>query len=80
MSTTELELDLWHLVAELAELDPDQAALDTPFAEAGIDSLLAMEVAAHVEHRFGIRLENDDLNGVSTVREFAALVDRRRTG
>ena len=53
MTTTDLETDLRDLVAELAELPLDEVETDTSFEDAGIDSLLAMEIAVHVERRFG---------------------------
>ncbi|WP_148571607.1 acyl carrier protein [Nocardioides caldifontis] len=66
------------LVAEIAELHPDQIEPDTPFAEADIDSLLAMEIAVHVESRFDVRFEDAEVKQVQTVRQLAELVARER--
>ncbi len=76
----ELTLDLRGLVAELAELDPADLTPDTSFPEVGIDSLLAMEIAVHVERRHGVRFEDSDLNRIRTLRQLADLVVERRDG
>ena len=74
MTTTHLETDLRDLVAELAELPVAEVETDTPFEEAGIDSLLAMEIAVHVERRFGVRFEDTELKAVQSVRQLADAV------
>lgn len=79
MTDPALEEEVRVLVAELAELDVDDIAVDTPFEEADIDSLLAMEIAVHVEARFGVRFEDAEVKTVRTVRDLAALVERQRT-
>lgn len=75
MSTAEEEL--CRLVAELAELDPGDLDLDTPFPEVEIDSLLAMEIAVHVEVRYGVRFEDSDIKEIQTIRQLAAMVSAR---
>jgi acyl carrier protein len=64
------------LVADLTENDPDALDVDTPFAAVGIDSLMAMEIAVHVEHRFGVRFTESDLATVTSVRDLATLVEQ----
>jgi acyl carrier protein len=64
------------LVADLTENDPDALDVDTPFAAVGIDSLMAMEIAVHVEHRFGVRFTEADLATVTSVRDLAHLVEQ----
>ncbi len=78
--TTELAHDLRGLVADLAELDADDLDLDTPFSEAGIDSLMAMEIAVHVERREAVRFRDTDLTRIRTLRQLAELVVERRDG
>ncbi|MBK9740482.1 MAG: acyl carrier protein [Actinobacteria bacterium] len=70
--------DLRDLVAELTELDADQLDVDTPFADVGIDSLMAMEIAVHVEHRYGVRFNEGDLATVTSVRDLSTLVEAQR--
>ena len=78
MTTTDLETDLRDLVAELAELPVAEVETDTPFEDAGIDSLLAMEIAVHVERRFGVRFEDTELKTVQSVRQLADAVRRKQ--
>ena len=77
---TPTETELRDLVAELAELEPDEIGLQTPFPDAGVDSLLAMEIAVHVEARFGVRFEDADVRGAQTIAALAALVGERVGG
>lgn len=46
------------------------------------DSLAVLEVATQVEDRFGIQLDDDDVNAetFATIGSLAALVDARREG
>jgi len=74
MTTIDLDLDLRELVAELAELPVEEVETDTPFEDAGIDSLLAMEIAVHVERRFGVRFEDTELKTVQSVRQLVDAV------
>ena len=78
MTTTDLETDLRDLVAELAELPVDEVETDTSFEDAGIDSLLAMEIAVHVERRFGVRFEDTELKTVQSVRQLADAVRQKQ--
>ena len=78
MTTTNLETDLRDLVAELAELSLDEVEADTSFEDAGIDSLLAMEIAVHVERRFGVRFEDTELKTVQSVRQLADSVRQKQ--
>ena len=77
---TETEREIRDVVAEVAELDPASIDLDTPFPEADIDSLLAMEIAVHVERRFGVRFEDTDMKRVQSVADLARLVAERSGG
>lgn len=74
---TPVEEQLRDLVAEIAELDPDGLDLRTPFPEADIDSLLAMEIAVHVEKKFGVRFEDTDMKRVQSIADLAQLVAER---
>ena len=78
MTMTDLETDLRDLVAELAELPVDEVETDTSFEDAGIDSLLAMEIAVHVERRFGVRFEDTELKTVQSVRQLADAVREKQ--
>jgi acyl carrier protein len=64
------------IVADLAELDESSLSADTTFREAGIDSLLAMEIAVHVENAAGVEFGENDLKDVTTVGGLVALTQR----
>ena len=59
---------------------------DVPFADFGVDSILAVEIINRVNERLGIRLRTTDLFNYSTIRdltrhiadEFGTLIDCRR--
>ncbi len=74
---TPVEEQLRDLVAEVAELDAADLDLRTPFPEADIDSLLAMEIAVHVEKKFGVRFEDTDMKRVQSIADLAQLVEER---
>jgi acyl carrier protein len=69
-----LERDLRALVAELAELDIDAVKVDVPFRTLGIDSLLAMEIAVHVEERYRFLFEEQDIRQIQTIQQMVAAV------
>jgi len=60
---TELKEKLRAIVAEVSEIDqiPDQ----TPFADLGIDSMMALEIVAEVERTYKISVPEDQLKGLT---------------
>jgi acyl carrier protein len=77
LTSDAVERDLRVLVAELAELDLDDVGVDVPFHALGIDSLLAMEIAVHVEERFRIVFEEKDVKGIETIGQMIVAVMSR---
>lgn len=75
--STPIEQVVRTIVAELAELDASELAPDTTLRESGIDSLLAMEIAVHVENAVGVRFEDDDLREVRTIADLVDVTVRR---
>jgi acyl carrier protein len=60
----------------------DGAALDgDPLAEGLLDSLAREQLAAYLEERFGVALDEQDLSGeeLTSVESLAALVDAKRS-
>ena len=55
------ENDLAAIVAEVAEIDAGEIKPHVPLAQAGIDSLMAVEIAVDVERRYGIRFDEPEL-------------------
>ena len=66
-----IEEDLRAIVAEVAELEPASIDPTVPFAEAGIDSLMAIEIAVDVERLYGLHFDEEELQ---TIVNFASLV------
>ncbi len=71
-----IEDELRAIVAEVAELDPEAVGLDGTLADAGVDSLMAMEIAVDVERRYGLSFTVDELKQITT---FASLVSLTRS-
>lgn len=60
---SELKEKLRAIVAEVAEVDevPDE----TPFADLGIDSMMALEIVAEVEREYKVSVEEQELQGMT---------------
>ena len=50
--------------------------LQTAIADLSLDSVQILEIVAYTEERPGVRLTDDDLQGVSTLAELGALLQR----
>jgi acyl carrier protein len=68
-----IEEELAGVVAEVAELETSEIDPAVPFADAGIDSLMAVEIAVDVERRYGIRFAEDELQRLVTFGDLVAL-------
>ena len=58
----DLKEKLRAIVAEVSEIEeiPDE----TPFAELGIDSMMAIEIVAEVERTYRVKVPEEDLKGL----------------
>jgi acyl carrier protein len=72
-----IEEDLRGIVAEVAELESASIDPTVPFAEAGIDSLMAIEIAVDVERLYDLHFDEDELKEIVN---FASLVALTRRG
>ncbi|CAN5734439.1 hypothetical protein BH09MYX1_BH09MYX1_35840 [soil metagenome] len=72
MSHETLKEDLKALICEIAEKDsiPD----DTHFKDVGIDSMMGVEIVAAIERQYKIKIEDAELQEVSTVNKSYDLV------
>jgi act minimal PKS acyl carrier protein len=48
---------------------------DTPFEMLGYDSLAVLETASRIERDYGLRLDEGEVTGAKTPRDFLALVN-----
>ena len=69
-SAMDLKEKLRAIVAEVSEIDdiPDQ----TPFAELGIDSMMALEIVSEVERQYKIAVPEEELRSLTN---FQAVYD-----
>lgn len=72
MAHETLKADLRALICEIAEKDeiPD----DTHFKELGIDSMMGVEIVAAIERQYKIKIEDAELQEVSTLNKSYDLV------
>ena len=63
------------IVAEVAELDevPDS----TPFADLGIDSMMAIEIIADVGRTYKIKVPEEELEQITDLESIVALVQSK---
>ena len=54
----------------------DKLTLDTPIAELALDSIAVMESIAIVEDRLGIRIADEDLARLSSLRDLEMLINK----
>jgi acyl carrier protein len=70
-----LKEDLRALIAEIAEKDviPD----GTHFKDLGIDSMMGVEIVAAIERQYKIKIEDAELQEVTTLENSVGLVKRK---
>lgn len=66
---------LREIIAEVSEIDeiPDE----TPFAELGIDSMMAIEIVAEVERTYKLSIPEEELQDMTQFTRVYELVRRR---
>ena len=79
MNEVVIEDELRAIVAEVAEIDPGSVDLSGTLADAGVDSLMAMEIAVDVERRYGLSFTVEELKSITTFGSLVALTQARLT-
>jgi acyl carrier protein len=59
-----------------ARLSPESTFAD----DLGIDSLTMMEIVVAVEDQFGVRVNDDDVEGLRSIGDAADYIERARVG
>ena len=77
MTEDAIEDELRAIVAEVAELDPGSIDLSGTLADAGVDSLMAMEIAVDVERRYALSFTVEELKAITTFGSLVALTRAR---
>lgn len=80
MSEVAIEDELRAIVAEVAEIDPGSIDSSGTLADAGVDSLMAMEIAVDVERRYGLSFTVEELKGITTFGSLVTLTRARLAG
>ena len=62
------------------QMPVEAVAIEHKLSEIGIDSMAAVEVAAQLEDALDVRLPDDQLARVSSVRDLVSLVQRQLRG
>ena len=71
-------IDLFRdLASEIAEKDLSHVQEDNAIADLGIDSLAMLELVGTMERQLRIRVPDEQLVGLQTVRQLLELVERR---
>ena len=65
MSDT-LKDELRQIIAEVTEVE--DIPEDTPFADLGIDSMMAIEIVADVEKNYDVTISEDELTELTTLK------------
>ncbi len=65
MSDT-LKDELRQIIAEVTEVE--DIPEDTPFADLGIDSMMAIEIIADVEKKYDVSISEDELSELTNLR------------
>ncbi len=69
MSEQEILEGLAEIINEEAGLDTDDVQMDKSFTEdLDIDSLSMMTIVVNAEEKFGVRIPDEDVKGLTTVR------------
>jgi acyl carrier protein len=64
------------LVSEQLDIPTETLMRARTLDEAGIDSLATLDLVNSIEARFSISIAPEDLEGVASLRDLAAVVDR----
>jgi acyl carrier protein len=64
------------LATERLDIPTETLLRARTFSEAGIDSLATLDLITDIEARFAIGIAPEDLDGVQSLHDLAAVVDR----
>lgn len=68
------------MASEIAEQDFSHVTEDDAIADLGMDSLSMLELVGSMEREYDIRIAEEELTGVTTVRQLLELVEQRARG
>ena len=74
MDRDDIQQTLIEIVRKEKTLPDDQLALDTPLADAGIDSLDALTILFAIEETFHISIPDDKARSIKTLGDMVSVV------
>jgi len=75
MKRDEIQQKLMEIVRKEKSLPDDKLALDTPLADAGIDSLDALTILFAIEETFHISIPDDKARAMKTLGDMVTIVE-----
>jgi acyl carrier protein len=75
MNRDEITEKLIEIVRNEKSLPDDKLALDTPLADAGIDSLDSLSILFAIEETFHISIPDDKARAIKTLGDMVAVVE-----
>ncbi len=76
MTRDEITQKLIEIVRQEKTLPDDKLALDTPLADAGIDSLDSLTILFAIEEQFHISIPDEAARGIKTLGDMVDVVQR----
>lgn len=73
----QIKQSLLEMVGELTETELGEEAIDQSFTALGVDSLMALQLAVHLEREYGVRLSEDELAKFHNLRDILQVIDER---
>jgi len=80
MQRDEIRQKLIEIVRKEKDLPDDKLALDTPLADAGIDSLDALTILFAIEETFHISIPDDKARSMKTLGDMVTIVEELAPG
>ena len=67
------------IVAQKRSIDKKNITMGSTFQELGADSIDLLEIIIQIEEQFGIEINDDDAEDMSSMHEICSYVNKRRT-
>jgi len=77
MAHNNIEKEARSLVAEILEIQEDKIKPDMKFVEElGMDSMMALEILASAEKKYGIKISEEHLTKITTLKNLVGVVQK----